>query len=119
MSAGGHVARVDPVDDYAVYQTSTMSALLAGLYDGDVTIAQLLTHGDFGLGTFNGLDGEMVVVDGVCYHLRDDGSVTVASGTDLTPFAAVMTFSERRGLHRHGAHDAGRADDQDRLGDRW
>ncbi|GAA3555505.1 alpha-acetolactate decarboxylase [Microlunatus spumicola] len=98
MSGDGHVTRVDPVDDYAVYQTSTMAALLAGLYDGDVTIAELLTHGDFGLGTFNGLDGGMVVVDGVCYHLRDDGSVSVAAGTDLTPYAAVMTFAEREGF---------------------
>lgn len=84
--------RVDDSDDYTVYQTSTISALLAGVYDGDVTVAQLLEHGDFGLGTFNHLDGEMVVVDGVCYHLRDDGSVTIAAGTDRTPFAAVTRF---------------------------
>ncbi|MBF4572461.1 acetolactate decarboxylase [Herbiconiux sp. VKM Ac-1786] len=83
---------VDTQDDYAVYQTSTMAALLSGLYDGDVTIEQLLTHGDFGLGTFNHLDGEMVVLGGICYHLRDDGSVHIASPTDKTPFAAVMHF---------------------------
>ena len=75
-----------------VYQTSTMSALLAGVYDGDVTIAELLTHGDFGLGTFNHLDGEMVVIDGVCYHLRADGTAAVASPQDKTPFAAVLRF---------------------------
>jgi acetolactate decarboxylase len=96
MSVATH--RVDTHDDYAVYQTSTMAALLAGLYDGDVTIGQLLTHGDFGLGTFNHLDGEMVVIDGVCYHLRDDGSVEVASDTDKTPFAAVMTFVGTQGF---------------------
>src|ERR1700760_964701 len=76
----------------AVYQTSTMGALLEGIYDGDVTIAELLTHGDFGLGTFNHLDGEMVVLDGVCYHLRADGTATVASDNDLTPFAVVLPF---------------------------
>lgn len=85
-------ASVDTADDYAVYQTSTMAALLSGLYDGDVTVQQLLTHGDFGLGTFNHLDGEMVVLGGVCYHFRDDGSVQIASPTDRTPFAAVMHF---------------------------
>lgn len=84
--------RVDDADDYTVYQTSTISALLAGVYDGSVTVGELLEHGDFGLGTFNHLDGEMVVVDGTCYHLRDDGSVTVASSGDRTPFAAVMRF---------------------------
>ncbi|WP_412163223.1 acetolactate decarboxylase [Curtobacterium flaccumfaciens] len=84
--------RVDDADDYTVYQTSTIAALLAGVYDGEVTVGQLLEHGDFGLGTFNHLDGEMVVIDGICYRLRDDGSVTVASSTDRTPFAAVMRF---------------------------
>src|SRR5882757_10252296 len=75
-----------------VYQTSTMAALLDGIYDGEVTIADLLTHGDFGLGTFNRLDGEMVILDGICYHLRADGSATVADDADRTPFAAVTRF---------------------------
>jgi acetolactate decarboxylase len=76
----------------AVFQTSTMAALLDGIYDGEVTIAELLTHGDFGLGTFNHLDGEMVVLDGICYHLRADGSATLAADGDKTPFAAVLWF---------------------------
>ena len=76
----------------AVYQTSTMGALLDGIYDGDVTIAELLRHGDFGLGTFNHLDGEMLVLDGVCYRLRADGTATAAGETDRTPFATVTWF---------------------------
>jgi acetolactate decarboxylase len=75
-----------------LYQSSTMGALLDGVYDGDVTIAEILRHGDFGLGTFNHLDGEMVILDGICYHLRADGSATVAANTELTPFAAVTRF---------------------------
>jgi acetolactate decarboxylase len=75
-----------------VYQTSTMGALLDGVYDGDVTIRELLQHGDFGLGTFNGLDGEMLVLDGVCYQLRSDGSAHVADADQLTPFAVVTWF---------------------------
>jgi alpha-acetolactate decarboxylase len=75
-----------------LYQSSTMGALLDGIYDGDVTIAEILRHGDFGLGTFNHLDGEMVILDGVCYHLRADGSATVSAGTERTPFAAVTRF---------------------------
>jgi alpha-acetolactate decarboxylase len=79
-------------DDAEVYQFSTISALLDGVYDGDVTIADILRHGDFGLGTFNHLDGEMVILDGVCYRLRADGSATRAALTDRTPFAAVTRF---------------------------
>ena len=62
-----------------VFQYSTLEALLGGVYDGDVTIGELLTHGDFGLGTFNSLDGEMIVLDGICYHLRSDGTAQVAA----------------------------------------
>lgn len=75
-----------------VYQFSTISALLDGVYDGDVTVAEILRHGDFGLGTFNHLDGEMVILDGVCYRLRADGTATRAAPTDRSPFAAVTRF---------------------------
>ena len=75
-----------------LYQTSTMSALVDGIYDGSLTIAGLLEHGDFGVGTFNRLDGEMVVNEGVCFHLFSSGEARVASPDDLTPFAAVTTF---------------------------
>jgi acetolactate decarboxylase len=87
-----HARDRSPQEPAEVYQISTMAALLDGIYDGDVTIADLLTHGDFGLGTFNHLDGEMVVLDGICYHLRSDGSAVVASGQDKNPFAAVLWF---------------------------
>lgn len=36
--------------DSVIYQTSLMSALLSGVYEGETTIADLLAHGDFGLG---------------------------------------------------------------------
>lgn len=78
--------------DAEVYQYSTISALLDGVYDGDATVADILQHGDLGLGTFNHLDGEMVILDGVCYRLRADGTATRAALTDRTPFAAVTRF---------------------------
>src|SRR3984885_9227461 len=92
MLSHHHGARHSPAAAAEVYQTSTIAALLDGIYDGDVTIAELLTHGDFGLGTFNHLDGEMVVLDGVCHHLRSDGSAGIAAPDDRTPFAAVTWF---------------------------
>jgi acetolactate decarboxylase len=76
-----------------LYQRSTIGALLAGIFDGDETVGELLKHGDFGLGTFNALDGEMVVLDGVCYHLRSDGSVELADLAARTPFAAITRFT--------------------------
>ena len=55
------------------------------MYDGDVTIRELLRHGNFGLGTFNGLDGEMLVLDGRCYQLRADGSAEPARPDEFDP----------------------------------
>ncbi len=74
-----------------IYQTSLMSALLSGVYDGTTTVADLLRKGDFGLGTFNQLDGELIAFDKEVYQLRSDGSATSADPQQKTPFA-VMTF---------------------------
>jgi acetolactate decarboxylase len=78
-------------EESELYQTSLMSALIDGVYDGEVTIGQLLKHGDFGLGTFNELDGELVAFDSEVHQLREDGSARQAGMNQKTPFA-VMTF---------------------------
>lgn len=74
-----------------IYQNSLMSSLIAGVYDSDVTIADLLKQGDFGLGTFNQLDGELVAFDNNVFQLRSDGSARKALDSQKSPFA-VMTF---------------------------
>ncbi|MBG3080608.1 acetolactate decarboxylase [Proteus mirabilis] len=74
-----------------IYQNSLMSSLIAGVYDSDITIADLLKHGDFGLGTFEQLDGELVAFDNNVFQLRSDGSARQALNSQKSPFA-VMTF---------------------------
>ncbi|WP_034918262.1 acetolactate decarboxylase [Erwinia sp. 9145] len=81
-----------------IYQTSLMSALLSGVYEGSTTVADLLKKGDFGLGTFNQLDGELIAFDNGVYQLRADGSAREAGKDQKTPFA-VMTFF--RPQYRH------------------
>jgi acetolactate decarboxylase len=75
-----------------LYQVSTYQALLEGDYDGTVQYEELKKYGDIGLGTFDGLDGEMVLVNGIFYQISGDGSVHDVKGTMLTPFAAVTFF---------------------------
>ena len=77
---------------HEVFQTSLMSAFLDGVYDGELSVAELLERGDFGLGTFNALDGEMVVLDGICYQLHDGGRARLADPDQLSPFAVVTSF---------------------------
>jgi len=76
-----------------VAQTSTIDALLAGVYDGNMTCRELLEYGDFGLGTFDHLDGEMAVLDGEVYQVKADGKVYTPSETITTPFATVCDFN--------------------------
>jgi len=75
-----------------IFQTSLMSALIDGVFDGDMTIAELLKHGNFGLGTFNELDGELIAFDDAAYQLREDGSAREAGMDQRTPFAVVTDF---------------------------
>ncbi len=77
---------------HEIFQTSLVSALLEGVYDGDMSLKELRKHGDFGLGTFNALDGEMLLLDGTFYQLRSDGKAYVAGDMMKTPFAVVIFF---------------------------
>ena len=87
----GDQTATEPVER-DIFQVSTIGALIAGVFDGDTPYAEVMRHGDFGVGTFNALDGEMAAVDGSYYHLRSDGSVTEVDPAELTPFAAVTFF---------------------------
>jgi acetolactate decarboxylase len=75
-----------------LYQTSTMTALLSAVYDGETTIAQLLEHGDFGIGTFDALDGELIILDGVARQFRDHGQAAKVTLDTKTPFACATFF---------------------------
>ena len=77
---------------HALFQTSTIDALLEGRYDGDVSFAELEEHGDFGLGTLEALDGEMVALDGSFYQVKADGRAYAIDGGTRTPFAVVTFF---------------------------
>lgn len=75
-----------------LYQVSTSSALVEGVYQGAVTVKTLREHGDHGLGTFDHIDGEMIVLDGRFFQVRSDGSVRECEDGALTPFAVITHF---------------------------
>lgn len=77
---------------HTIFQVSTSGALVAGVYDGEVSVGTLLEHGDFGLGTFANLDGEMSVVDGRAYQIKGSGRVSEAPSDAGAPFAVVTRF---------------------------
>jgi acetolactate decarboxylase len=75
-----------------LFQVSTLDALVGGVYEGQTTLGSLKDHGDFGIGTFNAVDGEMMLIDGMFYRVDGDGNVRLAPETERTPFAAVTFF---------------------------
>jgi acetolactate decarboxylase len=75
-----------------VTQVSSYNALLAGLFDGVVSYEELKPFGNFGLGTFDRLNGEMVMLDGVLYQIAFDGKVSVMPDESMTPYATLTNF---------------------------
>ena len=80
-------------EPHVLFQASTIGALLEGAYDGDVSFGQLAEHGDLGVGTLNGLDGEMIALDGRFYRADVEGAVTEVDASTRTPFAVLVWFA--------------------------
>ena len=90
--AMGDLFHDDSGKAHEVFQASTIGALLEGIYDGETTFAELARHGDFGLGTFNALDGEMTALDGAFFQATADGRVASATPDMKTPLAVMIFF---------------------------
>ncbi|MDT2823050.1 acetolactate decarboxylase [Enterococcus devriesei] len=75
-----------------IYQHGTLGGLMQDLMDGTEKIGELLHYGDFGLGTLEGSNGEVIILDGVVYHADETGVINQLAGNELTPYAAVTTF---------------------------
>ncbi len=90
---------------HVLFQASTIGALLEGAYEGDLSFAELAEQGDLGLGTLNGLDGEMIALDGRFYRADVEGRVGEVPGNALTPFAVVTRFAPSVDVEIAGASD--------------
>lgn len=89
-------ASVDAGDVEGMYQVATLQSLMQGYYEPAVTVGDLKTHGDTGLGTFEHVDGEMIVLDGEVYQALNTGEVKqVPDGTGV-PFASVAFLKSTR-----------------------
>ncbi len=78
---------------WATRRPSENKVLVAGIYSGAVSSGLILQHSDFGVGTFENLDGEMVVLDGRVYRIQGNGTVSEAPTDATAPFAVVTRFA--------------------------
>ena len=84
-----------------LYQISTINALLQGVYDGELTIKDLKHQGSFGIGTLNGLDGELIGLDGDYYQIKANGEVLKLTDDAKIPFATSLNFKSDRVAELH------------------
>jgi len=76
--------------------TSTIHALVEGIFDGEVSFGELKRWGDLGLGAVDGVDGELIMVDKVCFQVKADGTVHRLADSQKTPYALVTPFEADR-----------------------
>ena len=92
-------------DKGVLYQVSPYSGLLNGSLGGVISAETLKQHGDFGLGTTEGMDGEIIALNGSFYLGRSDGKVYPVNDSDMIPFAAVTYFDADRTVHINGTYN--------------
>ena len=88
-----------------IYQVALLQSLVQGYYDGIITVGELKEHGDTGIGTFEGVNGEMIVLDGVVYQALADGSIAIPSDDEKIPFSNVTFFDTDESLDLSGISD--------------
>ena len=81
-----------PENRDSIYQVSTINALLEGCFDGKVDFREIKKHGDFGIGALDGVDGELVGLDGLFLQIKGDGSIHPVPDSMTTPYAIVTFF---------------------------
>lgn len=84
------------VDHQTIFWVSTAGALVEGVYEGAVRIGTLREHTDSGLGTFEGLDGEMMAVDGRFFCVGTEDTLQPVGDDALSPYAMVTHFTPER-----------------------
>jgi acetolactate decarboxylase len=79
-------------DENSLYLCAPVNALVEGIYEEKIPLSEVKKHGDFGLGTFDHLDGEMVMLDGAIYQIASDGTVQQVEDGAMTPFSCVTFY---------------------------
>ncbi len=92
FSPGGSCEENTLSDPESIYQVALLQSLAQGHFDGIITVGELREHGDTGIGTFEGVNGEMIVLEGVVYQAIHDGSIVIPPDSETVPFSNVTFF---------------------------
>lgn len=82
------------VNKDTLYQPALLQSLTLGYYDGFITVKDFKKLGDTGIGTFQGVNGELVALNGHIYQALGNGRVVEAAANETIPFANITHFDE-------------------------
>ncbi len=80
------------VQSRQMYQVASFDYFASGKYEGVYPLNNLFEKADFGIGTVDGLDGEMYVRDGKAYRIISSGEVVEVPSSAMLPFAMMCKF---------------------------
>lgn len=89
-------------DKNTFYQYNIWWGFVNKVFDGELTVKELKTRGNIGLGSYSKLDGELVMLDGVAYQINEDGNVSIPEGeakivyVDAAFFEPEISFDIRQ-----------------------
>ncbi|GAA6112948.1 MAG: acetolactate decarboxylase [Apilactobacillus sp.] len=69
-----------------LFQNGTGAIVVPGLFDGTLTIKELMENGNTGIGSGDGLDGELIIIDNKPYKIDGDGIVSIVNDDFTVPF---------------------------------
>ena len=87
-------SKKDNKQSETIHQVSLLQGLMLGDYYGSISVKELKQMGDIGIGTFDKLNGELIMTDGVVYRAKGDGTVEVVNDSEVIPFANVTVFDK-------------------------
>ena len=93
----GSVVNATPslVERESINQVALLQSLAQGYLGGTIKVKDIRAVGDTGIGTFEGVNGEMIVLDGTVYQALGDGRVVVADDKVVVPYATVTMFDDK------------------------
>ena len=81
-----------------LYQISTLQALSMGYSRAVISVEAFLQHGNIGLGTFEDVNGEMILLDGQCFRASENGAVVRAEPDRGAPSRSQLFFTMVKGF---------------------
>lgn len=97
---------VEGADREVIQQVSLLQGLTYGDYKGSISAAQLKEAGDIGIGTFDGLNGELIMLNGIIYRAAYDGTIEEVSEEETIPFANTTFFDADEDIQIESIKDA-------------